>query len=139
MNERGAVTIWGLGLIVVLFGFGGLAIDTWRVFAERQALAGVADSASNAGATAVDAMVFRDGGEVVLDRPEAEARARDYVARNGAALGGDFTVAIGFVDGGIEVVLEREVGLTLLGVFLSDNAIPMRVRAFALPGERSLP
>ena len=79
MDERGAVTIWGIGLVLVLFGVAGLAIDTWRVFAERQALAGLADSASIAGATAVDIPEFRSTGTVQLDPGLAEGRARAYL------------------------------------------------------------
>ncbi len=137
--ERGAVTIWAIGLVLVLFGFAGLAIDTWRVFAERQALAGLADSASIAGATAIDVDDFRATGEVVLDPTTAADRAMAYVAAHAGALDDDITAVVAFPAGGIEVTLEREVELTLVGVFLAEHAIPMRATAFATPGTRAPP
>lgn len=139
LGERGAVTIWGIGLVLVLFGFAGLAVDTWHVFAARQALAGLADSAAIAGATAVDVEMFRAGGEVMLDEAAAGARTAAYLEANASSLDDDITAAIGFPDGGIEVTLHREVELTLLRVFLADDTVSMRVSAFALPGERAGP
>ena len=76
-RERGSVTIWGIGLVAVLFGFAGLAVDTWRVFTERQALAGLADSAAVAGANGIDEDAFRADGSVVLDPDEARRSPPD--------------------------------------------------------------
>ncbi len=135
-SERGAVTIWGLGLILVLFGFAGLAIDTWRVFAERQALAGLADSASIAGATAIDVATFRDTGVVQLDEAAAEQRALDYLAAHAPALDDDITATLAFPAGGIEVTLDRDVEPTLIRVFLGNDPIHLQVTAYSIPGER---
>lgn len=130
------MTIWGLGLVLVLFGFAGLAVDTWRVFAERQALAGLADSASIAGATAIDVDVFRSTGIVQLDEAAAEQRALDYLASSAPALDDDITAAVAFPAGGIEVTLDRDVEPTLIRVFLGNDPIHMRVSAYSIPGER---
>ena len=138
-DERGAVTIWGLGLVLVLFGFAGLAIDTWRVFAERQALAGLADSASIVGATAIDVELFRDTGVVELDESLAAHRALGYVATHAPPLDDDITAAVRFPPGGIEVTLNRDVELTLVGVFLDDGTVSMSATAYATPGERTGP
>ena len=43
-SERGSVTIWMLGLSVLLLLFGGLALDFWRGLALQRELAAVADS-----------------------------------------------------------------------------------------------
>jgi hypothetical protein len=136
LNERGAVTIWAMGLVLVLFGFAGVAVDTWRVFAERQALAGLADSASVAGATAVDVDLFRSTGEVALNEPAAQARALAYLNAYAPDLDDDIVATIAFPAGGIEVTLDREVELTIIGVFLSDGTVPMSVAAYSIPGER---
>lgn len=138
-GERGAVTIWGIGLILVLFGFAGLAVDTWRVFAERQALAGLADSASIAGATAIDTVEFRDTGTVRLDESLAADRALAYLDANAPALDDDITAGITFPAGGIEVTLDRDVELTIIRAFLPDDTIHMQVTAFSIPGERVAP
>jgi uncharacterized membrane protein len=136
MGERGAVTIWGIGLILVLFGVAGLAIDTWRVFAERQALAGLADSASIAGATAVDVVEFRDSGTVQLDQGLAAARASAYLNEHAPDLDDDIAAAITFPANGIEVTLTREVELTIIGAFLEEGVVGMEVSAYSTPGER---
>ena len=126
--ERGSVTIWGVGLVLVLFGFAGLVIDTWRVFAERQDLAGMADAAVIAGATAVDVAEFRATGDVRLNAALAEARAREYLARQDTwdpvAITATVTAA---PDGSaISVTLEKDVDFTLLGAFLPGEA-PLRI------------
>ncbi len=134
-RERGSVTIWGVGLIGVLFGFAGLAVDTWRVFTERQALAGLADSAAVAGANGVDEELFRVTGEVVLDQAEAAGLATDYLAGRS----GDAVVAIGFRDTGIEVTLSDTVDLTLLTFFLGGEPVDLQVTAYANPAQRTTP
>ena len=131
-RERGSVTLWGIGLVAVLFGFAGLAVDTWRVFTERQALAGLADSAAIAGANGIDEDTFRASGVVELDRPEARSLAAGYLApRLGAA-----DAAIGFRDSGIEVILTDTVDLTMLSFFLGGEPVDLRVTAYATPAQR---
>ena len=139
MGERGAVTIWGIGLVLVLFGVAGLAIDTWRVFAERQALAGLADSASIAGATAIDVAEFRDSGIVQLDEPLATARAAQYLNDHAGDLDDDIAATITFPGVGVEVTLTRQVELTIIGAFLDDGVVDMEVSAYSTPGERVAP
>ena len=136
MGERGAIAIWGVGLVLVLFGVAGLAIDTWRVFAERQALAGLADSASMAGATAIDIAEFRRTGAVQLDPSLAEARALAYLNDHSADLDDDISASIRFPVNGIEVTLTREVELTIIRAFLDEGVVRMEVSAYSTPGER---
>src|SRR6266540_1415895 len=38
-RERGQVTVWMLGLAVMLLFLGGLSLDLWRAFTQRQNLA----------------------------------------------------------------------------------------------------
>jgi len=131
--------MWGLGVVLVLFGFAGLAVDTWRVFAERQALAGLADSASIAGATAIDVAVFRTTGIVELDETLATDRAFAYLAANAPALDDDISAAIAFPAGGIEVTLDRDVSPTLISFFVGNDPIHLRVSAYSIPGQRAAP
>lgn len=138
-RECGSVTIWGVGLLVVVFGFAGLAIDTWRVFAERQTLAGLADSAAIAGANAIDLDAFRNDAVVVLDQSEARRRAAGYLATRPEVRGGQVDVTIAFPDGGVAVTLRQEVELTLLAYFLGGESIPMTTTAYARPGTRTAP
>ena len=50
--EHGTITLWILGLCLMLFLLGGISLDLWRSFSERRALAATADAAALAGASA---------------------------------------------------------------------------------------
>ena len=75
-GERGTITLWILGLCLMLFLLGGISLDLWRSFSERRALAATADAAALAGASAIDENRYRQSGDVMLVPTEAEARAR---------------------------------------------------------------
>jgi Flp pilus assembly protein TadG len=75
-SERGTVTIWVLGLCVMMLLLGGLSLDLWRAYSERRALASAADAAAVAGAAAIDLDAFRANNDVRLRPDQAEARAR---------------------------------------------------------------
>ena len=74
-SDRGSVTIWMLGLSVLLLLFGGLAIDFWRALALQRELAAVADSAAVAAASGIDEGHYRLTGEVVREPVRARALA----------------------------------------------------------------
>ena len=137
-DQRGSVTIWGIGMVLLLFGFAGLVVDTWRVFTERQDLAGMADSAVIAGATAVDVAHFRTTGTVRLDPALAEARAYEYLTRQDTWDPAEINWAISAAADGSEiaVTLQKDVDFTLLGAFLPGEA-PLRITipAAANPNE----
>jgi hypothetical protein len=126
-SERGSVTIWVLGLSMLLLLFGGLALDFWRALALQRELASVADSAAIAGASGIDEEVYRASGEIVLDG----ARARDLVV---AAVEWQ-DVQVVSTDVAVEpdvvtVTLAAEVELGLMSVFVGD-ATPLLVRGTA--------
>ncbi|MFI5372728.1 MAG: pilus assembly protein TadG-related protein, partial [Candidatus Eisenbacteria bacterium] len=52
-GSQGTVTLWLLGLCLLLFALGGISLDLWRSFSERRALVATADAAALAGASAV--------------------------------------------------------------------------------------
>ncbi len=131
-GQRGSVTIWGLGLTIVLVAFAGIVIDTWRVFADRQDLSGMADSAVVAGATAVDIPHLSETGEVILDPAEAELRALEFLQNQDGWSGDIVYTIIGSPDGAtITVSLERDVDFTLLGPFLPGEA-PLHITVTSL-------
>ncbi len=133
-SDAGSVTLWGIGLALVLLGFGGVVIDGWRAFAERQDVAGMADAAAIAGATAIDEAQFRATGEARLDPAQAEARAREYLLRQDNFDPGAVTASIRATSAGVEVVLEKDVNFTLLGLFLAgDEPLRIRVPGYATP------
>jgi hypothetical protein len=79
-RERGSITIWMLGLCVLMLLLGGLSLDLWRAYSERRSLASAADAAAVAGAAAIDLDAFRATNEVRLVPALAEARARASLA-----------------------------------------------------------
>lgn len=134
-RQCGSVTIWGLGLTIVLAGFAGLVIDTWRVFAERQDLSGMADSAAIAGATAVDILHLDETGEIVLDGDLAADRALAYLVSQDGWSDEIAAQAIPSPDGAsITVILEKDVDFTLLGPFLpGEEPLHVSVTSLASP------
>jgi len=126
-SDRGSVTIWVLGLSVLLLLFGGLALDYWRGLSLQRELAAVADSAALAGASGIDEEAYRADGSVVLD----SARSRDLVLAAVAWQDTDVLSIDVVVDpGAVTVTLTGEVELGLLGVFV-DESEPLTVRATA--------
>jgi uncharacterized membrane protein len=136
-GDRGSITIWLLGLSVLLLLFGGLSIDFWRALALQRELAAVADSAAVAAASGIDEARYRETGEVTLD----PARAR---ALGAASIGVQDLDPVSFeiatdIDGlSVEVVVVDEVELGLLGLFV-DQTEPLTVRAEATASPRLLP
>jgi Flp pilus assembly protein TadG len=109
----------------VLFGFAGVVVDAWRAFAVRQDLAGMADSAAAAGATALDEDAYRATGAVVLDPDMAQTRAAEYLGRQ-EGFDGTIAVAIDATLENVAVTLEQDVHFTILSGFLEGEG-PLRV------------
>jgi hypothetical protein len=133
--QRGSITIWGIGLTLVIALFAGLVIDTWRVFAIRQDLAGMADAAAIAGATAVDINHLSDTGEVVLAGAVAELRALEYLEyQDGWSSDIRYTIVAAADGSGVTVVLEEDVAFTLLGPLLpGEEPLHITVTSRASP------
>jgi uncharacterized membrane protein len=126
-SDRGSVTIWVLGLSILLLTFGGLALDYWRALALQRELAAVADSAAIAGASGIDEAVYRETGEVVLEPTRARGLAEAAVTWQGAD---PTSLRVDVEPSVISVTIEGEVQLGLLGVFV-DQSEPLTVRARA--------
>ncbi len=130
-GSGGTVTLWLLGVCLVLFALGGVSLDLWRAFSERRSLAATADAAALAGASAIDEAAYRSSGTVVLLPALAEARARAQIARqlDRASLRG---VSVHADGEAVTVVVDGEVGFTLLGI-LQRGDFSVRVTATAIP------
>lgn len=131
-DESGTVTLWLLGVCLMLFALGGISVDLWRGFSARRALANAADAAALAGASAIDEDAYRRLGVVTLDAARAQARARDYAMRelDVDALRDVDVRAEGDV---VTVVLQGRIGFTLLGIVDPGGAMAVRVTATATP------
>jgi Flp pilus assembly protein TadG len=131
-GEAGTLTIWMLGLCLMLLLLGGISLDLWRAFSERRALAAAADSAAIAGASALDEPAYRAAGSVQLVPADAERRAVDSLAGQvdrrglrGSRVRADERVVV------VEVV--GSVDFSLLQLLTPGDAFEITVRAVARP------
>ena len=134
-SERGSVTIWMLGLSVLLLLFGGLALDFWRGLAAQRELAGVADSAAIAAGSGIDEEQYRATGEIVLDPKRARDLALASVGFQGLE---GIVVGVLVTPAEVTVTVAGEVELGLMGVFI-DESDPLTVRAAATAAPRLIP
>ncbi|MGH2711488.1 MAG: pilus assembly protein TadG-related protein [Actinomycetota bacterium] len=132
-SEEGTVTLWSLGLCIMLLFVGGLSLDLWRVFSERRALAGIVDASAIAGASGIDEEHFRLTGEIRLE-PQ---RAEELALANLAAQGDDRSLAGAAVSATtqeVTVQAEGSVQFTLLKVLMPDGEpFTIEVAATATP------
>jgi len=126
------MTLWLLGLCLMLFALGGISLDLWRAFSERRSLAATADAAALAGASAIDEEQYRSSGAIALVPGLAESRARDHIAHqlDRASLRG---VAVYADTSAVTVVVRGSVGFTLLGVLVPHDRFDVQVTATATP------
>lgn len=131
-DESGLMTLWLLGVCLLLFALGGISLDLWRGFSERRSLVAAADAAALAGASAIDENQYRASGSVVLVPAVAEERARAHLAHqvDRAALR---SVAVRADTEAVTVVLHGEVGVTLLGVLAPSDDFAVEVTSTATP------
>jgi Flp pilus assembly protein TadG len=131
-DDTGTVTLWLLGLCLMLFALGGISLDLWRSFSERRSLAATADAAALAGASAIDEDQYRSAGTLALVPSLAEARARANVA---AQLDRPAfrSVAVHADREAVTVVVHGRVGFTLLGVLVPHDEFDVQVTATATP------
>lgn len=121
------MTIWMLGLSMLLLVFGGLTLDYWRALALQRELAAVADSAALAAASGIDEEFYRVTGEVVLAPERARGLAQSAVEWQGVDLVG---LTVDVEPASVSVTVSGEVELGLLGVFVGQSE-PLTVRGTA--------
>ena len=128
--EKGSVTLWMMGLGLLLLTLGGLSVDLWRLIAERRELAVMAEAAAVAAVNAVHEEVFRQTGQIVLEPAEAvELAERSLLAQPGGndqTLDPDWFVLEDEVT--VVVTLRRTVEFTLLRI---AGAEPVAIGASA--------
>ena len=130
-DERGFLTIWLLGLCLILLVLGGVSLDLWRAFSDRQALAGVADAGALAGAAGLDVDALRQGG-VLIDPAEAKRRVDAAVggqSDNGGLVGWRLVIAPDRTS--ITVTANGVVHLTLLRLLLGDRPLSLHATSTA--------
>lgn len=128
-SDRGSVTLWMLGLSLLLLLFGGLVIDFWRALALQRELAAIADSASIAAASGIDEEHYRLTGDVVIEPNRAVTLGADYVGAQDAGLL-DLAISTASDGSSVTVLVVDELELGLMGVFV-DQTEPLTVTAEA--------
>ena len=131
-REEGTVTLWLLGVCMLLLALGGISVDLWRGFSARRSLANTADAAALAGASAIDEDAYRQRGVVQLEPAVAESRARAHATRQLDA-GALRAVDVRADRDAVTVVVHGQIGFTLLGVLTPDGDLAVRVTATATP------
>ncbi|MGH8914839.1 MAG: pilus assembly protein TadG-related protein [Acidimicrobiia bacterium] len=129
-SDRGSVTLWTLGLSVLLLLFGGLAVDFWRALALQRELAAVADSAAVAAASGIDEDHYRLTGEVIIEPGRASDLGSTYVGSQDVDPVG-LSVVTSSDGQSVSVRIEDELKLGLMGVFV-DQSEPLTVTAQAV-------
>lgn len=124
-DERGFISIWMLGLGIVVLFLGGLSLDLWRAYSVRRTVAEMVDAAADAGASGLDEASFRQPGQPVrLDPARAEALARDALAADRASAGLE-SAEVSAAPQRVTVRASALVHLSLLRVLMADH--PLRV------------
>lgn len=134
-GDRGSITVWTLGMVLIVMFVGAIAFDLWSGFATRRDYAGAADQAAQAGADALDEALFRSTGERRLDPARAEDLARANLASQ--HLAGVTAIAVEATADQVVVELTGVVDVGLLRVFGGDDPLVVHVRAVGQPREVS--
>jgi uncharacterized membrane protein len=131
-GDDGTLTIWMLGLCLMLLLLGGIGLDLWRAFSERRALAAAADAAAIAGASALDEAAYRSQGAVQLAPGAAERHAAESLAEqvDRRALRGSTIRADGEA---VYVEVSGSVDFSLLQLLSPGDTFEITVRAVARP------
>lgn len=132
-TERGSVTLWTLGLSVILLLFGGLMVDFWRGLALQRELAAVAASTAIAAASGIDEAHYRATGEVLIDSVRATSLGSTYARSQDVTLSA-LSVVTADDRTSVTVAVTDHLELGLLGVFVGQEApLTIRGEATAVP------
>ncbi|MEO9151749.1 MAG: Tad domain-containing protein [Lapillicoccus sp.] len=136
-RDHGAMSVFVIGLSLVLFGVAGLAIDGGRVINARDRAYDVAEQAARAGANQIDVPELRRSGRVVLLQGDAAGAASNYVRQNsGFTLDGGITTTATTVT----VPLKAKLQTTLLSLLnINDLDIEATATASAVTGINGVP
>ena len=126
------MVLWSLGLVLLLFFAGGLALDLWRVLSHHGTLTGIADKAAVAGAAEIDVdALYQNKLELVpakaMNAAEAFARAQPEWDLS------SMTVQASADRSNVSVELTGTVELTLLQMFVPPQGITVTVNSQASP------
>lgn len=125
------MTIWAMGLSLLLFGVGFLSLDLWSGFAARQEAAAIADSAAIAGATALDEGAWRSG-VMALEPATAETRALAAAVTH-PGWSGSMKVTATATTGGVTVSVTRSIPFRFIAALVPGQVANITVSGYAEP------
>ena len=131
-GEGGAVILWSLGLLLLLFFSGAIALDLWRVVSSHGTLTGIADKAAVAGAAEIDARALRSN-VLRLIPADAAATAEDFAQAQPEWDSASMTVRAAADSSRVSVEVTGRVPVTLLQMFVSPQTIEVTVTSRASP------
>lgn len=131
-GDRGSVTLWMVGLVMVVFLVGGIAIDLWRGLTAHRHLASVVDAAAVAAGSGIDEERWRMEGRLVLDPERVGERVAVAVASQPSSATVEMEVVTA-ADGGQATVTGRTaIDLTLLAL-VTEGDLVLSASATASP------
>lgn len=130
-GDRGSVTLWMVGLVMVVFVVGGIAIDLWRGLSAYSYVSSLVDSAAVAAGSGIDESVWRLEGRLVLDPARVRSRVGEAIAAQaGFPVAYDIDIA---ADGSeASVRAWASVDLTLLRL-VTTGPVEVSARATVTP------
>lgn len=117
-DERGAASIFVLGMSVVLMVCAGLVVDGGLAINARMRVADDAEQASRVGADSIDIATFRSGGGIVIDPDLAAQRSADYLGSRGYTPA-QFSLEI--VGEAVSVTVRDKTDTMILGIVGIDS------------------
>ena len=131
--ESGTITLWLLGLCLVLFALGGISLDLWRAFSERRAL-----RRDRGRRRARRGVRHRRGVDTErrarccsIRRSPRSGRVR--TSRSSSTAPRSRSVSVHADTEAVTVVVRGNVGFTLLGVLAPRGDFDVQVTATATP------
>lgn len=116
--ERGAASIFVLGMSVVLLVCAGLVVDGGLAINARMRVADDAEQASRVGADSIDLDTLRSGGGLVIDTDLAKQRSANYLSSRGYTPG-QFSLTIN--GDTVSVTVRDTTNTMILGVVGIDK------------------
>jgi Flp pilus assembly protein TadG len=117
-DEAGSVSIFVIGMVVVLLALTGLVVDGGRAIDARATVTDDAEQAARAGANEIDEGTLRASGEVVIDEDAARRAIASFVGARSYPAG---STRIAFDDREVQVTIENDVDTALLALINIDS------------------
>jgi Flp pilus assembly protein TadG len=131
-DDRGAATLFVIGLSTMLLVLAGLVVDGGLAINARANAADVAEQAARAGAQQIDEGTLRGSGVVVLAESDAAAAAAAFLDSSGFTAQGGSATGIDVTGDEITVGVTRQYD-TMLMSLIGFNQFTVNAQATARP------